>query len=440
MEVSGLPGRARRAVSTRAPGLMEHLVVLLLVCLSGNPTFMMGANEVLLVLSAYLLTILLVVCRRMVLAPRFILALTGFMIILILQAIDMSFLPIVTILGFVVRLYVAYACMCLVRDFPLAFANVMFWVAILSLCFYIPENLLGLRGIKMSAFFGRFAQEVGNERHLHVVLYTFLRGNDALPYRNAGFFWEPGAFAGFLLMGMIFLTFARDRLTRSAYKWRMAIFCLCLLSTKSTMGYVVFPLALLLHFWSGVRTSTPATRRLMVILIAVVLVGGLVAAFTQLGFIETKIRNQMTAVEKKGSGWRMTRFGSLIFDLEYIQRRPVLGWGLNEKTRYALNPGTDMGKKHGNGLSDFLAKLGFAGLGLLLVFMYMGVYRLTGKNVLKTAMIILMILLILNGEAFLGGSLFLGLMFLAMPGGRSRHWIRFPRVSWPDRISGSVVG
>ena len=66
-------------------------------------------------------------------------------------------------------------------------------------------------------------------------------------------------------------------------------------------------------------------------------------------------------------------------------------------------------------MSEFTAKFGISGMviWLFMTFQRMGI--LSGRKVAKSLLVMGIILLVLQGEAFLGFPLFLGLMFLYVP-------------------------
>jgi O-antigen ligase len=116
--------------------------------------------------------------------------------------------------------------------------------------------------------------------------------------------------------------------------------------------------------------------------------------------------------ERKTGTWYATRTGTLSFDLKYIMKKPLTGWGANPKTRFSLNPemiGLQLGM--GNGMSDFLVKYGVIGFltFLYLIFQNFNFYLC---DPIKAGLCVLLILLTLQGETFLGYPLYLGLMFL----------------------------
>lgn len=397
----------------RSDDRLRHLLVLLVVAISGNPNFTMGSplTESVLIATSVLMTgLLLYRATGRLLHADFVLVMAAFGAILLLQSISFAFLPLYTIVGACLRIYVAYSLMRLSADFGRSYVNVMVLLGIVSLCFYVPDTLLKLAGSNLRHFFPPIGMYTVARYH-HIGVHNFGDIN-FISYRNSGFFWEPGAFAGFLLLAMIFLALRRDAFTPSGYWKRLALLGACLLTTLSTMGYLVLPLALLLNFWPMLAATKSPAARLLPVVGAGVLVAGMVVAFQSLTFMEGKMSRQMEKVVGRDTGWEMTRMGSFLFDLEYIQRRPILGWGLHGSTRFSLHPGSSLAGKHGNGMSDFATKYGLAGVTVFLVMCIRGFYAMTGRHALKTLMILVMLFMVLTGETFLGASLFLSMMFL----------------------------
>jgi len=145
------------------------------------------------------------------------------------------------------------------------------------------------------------------------------------------------------------------------------------------------------------------------------------AAAYHLDFVGEKIREYRQKIAYRERGWERTRFGGIIFDLEYIERRPFFGWGPNHTTRYMLHGGENIGAM-GNGLSDFTAKFGLLGLITVLTSIWIGVYKLERHNLTKATLFIFFIVMVLNGEHLLDYSVYLGLMFLE-PMPKNRHSI-----------------
>jgi O-antigen ligase len=157
----------------------------------------------------------------------------------------------------------------------------------------------------------------------------------------------------------------------------------------------------------------PLARMLGFYIIAPAIILASFGMYTRLPFLKEKLAHRLDKVQRREGTWHISRFGSLVFDWEYIRRRPLIGWGLHNSARFALNPEcVGVPSRMGNGMSDFTVRLGIAGMLMWLFSVFRGVLILAKRNVPTTLLAMLLLLLLLQGECFLGYPLFLGLMFL----------------------------
>ena len=310
-----------------------------------------------------------------------------------------------------VRMFMGYAAFHLVRNFPRIYINVLCGIVILSLCFYIPEQVCRTFGIDFQSLFYWLKNSPEATGDLHFVIHNF--HYDSVPYRNSAFFWEPGAFSGYLVLALIFLGLAKEQFKVRSYWTRISILFVGLLTTFSTAGYIVLPFVLLLNFRLNGRTKTVAIKSFMLFYVFALLTEFMTyTCVVGRRSMQEKIVTQYTDALYNNGGRYSDRFDSLTADLEYIKKRPFLGWGLNNKTRYMLHPGKEYGSGHGEGLTDFTVKFGFLGLGIFTLCVWKGFMQVSGQNIIISSFAVLIILLMLNGECFLNFPLFLGLMFL----------------------------
>jgi hypothetical protein len=248
-------------------------------------------------------------------------------------------------------------------------------------------------------------------------------------------FWEAGAFSGYLLLAIIFLGLSKEHFRPRAFWIRFVVLLISVLTTYSTMAYIIIPVALLVYF--RLRENKARSISAFVLFYAFALsleVGAyylnnlnivfsgkskpaqvkpdLYQANIDTDFIFKKLITQSKNALKSGPGRYRNRFDDIIVDLEYIKRRPLLGWGLNAKTRYMLHSGQGYGSGHGVGLTDWLCKVGFVGLGLFSLCLLRSFIELTGGKIVLSILAAVSVLMILNGECFLTHPLFMGLMFL----------------------------
>lgn len=432
---SGLISHLNRNVNTASPDIRRNdlFLVVLLLCFSGNPAICRQALIDVFYVTFALLLVGVAIYRRQQIISRSLIVIIGlFGSLLIIQCISFSFYPVVTICGFFTRLFIAYAVLRLVKNFPLVYVRAMFYLAILSLVFHIPYQVLRFAGHDLIQTLTPVGNLIGagREHDLPVLFHNFsMRGL----HRNCGMFWEPGALAGYLILALVFLWIVKGQISAREYRRYLIVLSAVLFTTLSTAGYVIYPLALILHYDWRARERRVFVLRLLLgfYVLLPLLIAASVYTYTKSEFLQAKIEHQFrTAIYQDTDGWHRTRMGTLFLDWEYIKRRPWTGWGLNEQTRYALHPqfiGEPQGM--GNGMSDFTVKFGVPGMLVWLYSVFLGMIRLTKRDVGKSLLIMVILLLVLQGEAYLGFPLFLGLMFLDA-GSSGKKRVLFGTAGW----------
>ena len=239
-------------------------------------------------------------------------------------------------------------------------------------------------------------------------IYSY-RDNDDI-VRNCGFFWEPGAFGGYIsLLALLFFKDLKNLF--SFHKKECIVILLALLSTQSTGGYISFGCILLAYFAFSMKSKVKY----------ILLPLGVCAAlytYTKLDFLSEKIEGQNeSATELEWGEYSSTRMGSLMFDMYYVAKHPLIGNGLHERTRLADHPMLAMMLKNGeeqgagNGFSDTLAKWG-----LIYFFAFAYFFFKSNRGVPNRIKYMFLVLLcvILQGEAFMNYPLFLGIPVFSM--------------------------
>jgi len=223
--------------------------------------------------------------------------------------------------------------------------------------------------------------------------------------RNAGMFWEAGAFAGYLVLALLFITVINKKFTIGSYRKETFWIITGLLTTMSTTGFLVLALMIFIYIFQNYKYGR-------IIVLPVVFFASLYA-YNNLAFLNAKIEEQYDeAAEMESTDVSNTRFGSLNMDMIYIMDQPYTGNGLDSKTRYRFHPWIDGDIGHGNGMSNFLVWWGIP----FFLFWVFCVYKFAAANsgsIKSGILFTIILLLVLQGEQFLNFPIFL--MFFTAP-------------------------
>jgi len=279
--------------------------------------------------------------------------------------------------------------------FPYKFFIIASYISIISLVLFIFINLLNIPvpGIAWKA------------DGVTYIIYTLVEQHR---YRNCGAFWEPGAFSGILTLCLA-LNVNQMPFLLKKHGLKVAAIVLALITTQSTTGYFVLFLIGSYFLLFIIKDKTIA----FIVLPLFLVIG--VTVYTNAAFLQDKIEHQsgQTTVLAPGE-FSNTRFGSLVFDMHYIEKHPIIGNGFSEITRYADNPeliqliqmGQNLG--NGNGISNFMACLGIPFMFFYILLSFNAISRVDWQMGILT---IFVILLSLFSEQWLSYSLFAGIMF-----------------------------
>lgn len=387
--------------------------MLMLLLISGNPAVyaLSGGQDYLLPSTAVIVGIAAVVRRARIFEPRVLRVIAALVAIQLVQCYEFQFWPVVTILGMVTRLFVAAAMVALIEDFPAAYVRAITIVAIYCLVMWTLDQItLSLR-IDFRGLFSPLEQAIGlnvDHRFAGVFTFTVLDGS----YRDAGFFREPGLFAGYLLLGLLWLMLDRSGAAPRVRRRRIVIVLVALLTTFSTAGYVTLPLVLAaVAFEHGERITRAVSRKTVFVAVLVVSLGGLWVVSENTTFLENKVQQQYDALVEEGKNYEITRFGAALLDLNAIQERPLFGWGLHESTKFAQTPELAELSPSG-GVTGWARSFGILGVAVFLLAIGAGLRPLVGGSLSATIYTTAVIAVIAQPNTFLDFPLFFALMFL----------------------------
>ena len=296
--------------------------------------------------------------------------------------------------------------------FVKVFLYTMYIICIISFVFtllcYIPGIGRGL--YKLAAVLFPLKKDFKNYSTPTLIVYTFLPEffSGTFKYtRNAGIFWESGAFAVYLNIALYFNYYSKKLKSFSdLFDRESLVFIIAICSTASTMG--VLSLVAVITFYSfQLKTNLKYIGVFLIVIVSAL-------AFTSFDFLGDKIQKQLSV-----SGESNNRFGSAVMDFKDIEQRPILGWSRRIEVLFKTNVSSS--KTHRpNGLTNFLRNYGLLYFSVYFYFVYKS-FKAIGLHykVNKVSLVLLGILLLwivsfseqIFDEAFLKALLFLSLVY-----------------------------
>ena len=407
---------------------LYYFLTLLVIAISGNPAISFLGKESIYI---FTLTILMVLwwLRPLKLTMPDILVLILFGLLTLTHLLNFGSITILASLGVLVRLSIALLAVRLIPDFQRRYIIVIYFLSLISLFFWVPLFF----GIDLQKMLSVFQLPLGVNQ-FHIGIFNLRKEYDG-SIRNMGMFWEPGAFSGYLILALFFLVrFGKSGDVLSKHSLVLAV---TLLSTQSTTGYIAFMmLAVSLMYNAGIVKD-----KLLNLLIFPTIIGALVgisyATTTQVSFLGEKINSQFKSAAMRDDPSRINRFGNFLYDLEWIEKRPVFGWSANPATRLSIDREVrDLVAVQGNGLTGFAVRFGLIGLLSFIGFLAYATKRVTGSTAASFFSVVI-ICILLNGEQFLGFPIFLSLMFI--PRDKSRPFTA-SSIAYVKKLRFSIPG
>lgn len=287
--------------------------------------------------------------------------------------------------------------------FKYAYMNIMYVIACVSLFFYVIMITTGY--VPSLSFL--------NQHNYKSIFIFNMRVNEIADHRNCGPFWEPGAFAGYLLMvGLMF--FNQLDILWKEYKKKCIILLLALFSTFSSQGYLALGLFLLFYYLrSHLNFKTVFT--IIIFCIAATF------AYIQFDFLREKVNSQL----ELAADWESTeslrsanRFSTTLLDFYYIDKSPIIGNTDNLQIRYAdhpfiLNVIDEKGSYgSGSGTSSAIATYGIPLFILWIYFTFLAFKR--SFSIKESVFSVLFIVLLGFAEAYNTYILYLSFPFIIL--------------------------
>jgi len=374
----------------------------LVIAVSGNPAMGVLGNE-----TVYIGTLLIFIVLWWLKPLRIMkqdwMIFVLFALLMLVHVLVFGSIVVPSSLGFLIKLGIALLVVRLIPEFSVRYINVMYALSLIGLIFWI----LTIAGVNMQGLFSELRVPLeGNNFHIGI---HNLKEEYEVGVRNMGMFWEPGAFAGYLVLALFFMV--RDGRNKGIKLKHIFVLIAALLSTQSTTGYLAFMVLALFYVYSAKLIKGKIAKLLGFPAIFLVLVAGTYMATNQVSFLGEKINAQIESTSVRDDASKINRFGNFMYDLESIAKRPVFGWSANPVTRLSVDPEIiELVAGQGNGFSGFAVRFGFIGFLVFFGFFAHTTRRITGSLVASLFGIVIVCVL-LNGEQFLNFPIFLSLIF-----------------------------
>jgi hypothetical protein len=208
--------------------------------------------------------------------------------------------------------------------------------------------------------------------------------------RNCGIFWEPGLFATFLVLAIVFeVAFKNGR----ASFLRILLFFITALTTQSSAGYILLLLALFFALIFKLGKTTNGISRLLVFL-------GIFGILFLMIFLNFIIKNTALAENEYFSKLlfenflEASRVKAIFHNFEVFLQHPVFGAGF-QTTLDSMSHVADTSTS-----TYVLSVFGFLGV-FYTVILILGVARIKNMNVVAKITLFLIIFLTINKEPHL---------------------------------------
>lgn len=139
--------------------------------------------------------------------------------------------------------------------------------------------------------------------------------------RNIGIFWEPGIFAIFISIAVLFLIFDKEKLN----KLQLVVLMLTLFTTLSTTGYFLISLCLIAFVY--MRKKRGVTKAILIILATVFAIFAIINISAVFNFLLSVFPRVFTKLIDNSAS-KTHRIDSIKYNLEIFLQSPLWGSGL----------------------------------------------------------------------------------------------------------------
>jgi len=259
--------------------------------------------------------------------------------------------------------------------FALSICKNKFWIYFEKISFYLSfiSIFLFILNILFPSFFDhllkvfkiltddKFYSEFGQQTYWTSLIYVHMDNSFYGEFRNAGYMWEPGAFAWMIILS-ISIYWLRDGVQLSKHFF---VYLIALLTTLSTSGYIAITVLI-----SGAIISK---RKLSYIILIIPFLVFVVPFLNEANFVGGEIRGYVSSYESDYIDFTVTGFNAAKLDrflFAKYQLIEVLKYPLGFGIYKPLDIQTMWDFVGVNGLTDLLFMWGVPCFILLMVFLW----------------------------------------------------------------------
>lgn len=254
------------------------------------------------------------------------------------------------------------------------FESIVFKLTCLSLVLFLLDILFPNIFYSLSSVFKYITSDSFKQEHYWTSFFYVhcCDTRNILDIRNAGFMWEPGAFA-FILILCISINWLRYGVSYKSK--RFIIYSIALISTFSTSGYLAYAILFVSSFFSE-------RRNILAYLLLLFLIFGALQLYSEVDFLGAEISRYIDALEldytdyttEGFSATKLNRFMYAKYQLIEIFKHPF-GYGIFRATDIK-----SMWDFVGvNGLTDMLFMYGIP-MFALIMYVIFNFFKTIGRN------------------------------------------------------------
>lgn len=297
--------------------------------------------------------------------------------------------------------------------FVSSFLQIMYYIAIISLVFFIPIFIQPAVADLLIAHFPIHVPIEKESYGIRQVIHSFLFFNFSPDFnfriRNVGPFWEAGVYGGYLMVTLILNSIKE----RSIFNRKGILFIFCILTTFSTTAYLA--LFLFIGVYYAVKIGSPILRAVSILIFA----GGFGYAYAELEFLGSKIEDEMKLVaydaQVQGGNSRMASAYLDITELDENKLFIFFGRGNHPEHRVATR---DKAVQRNNGTTDVIAVWGIPFFIIYVLLMGRSIRSLCVYYKEKTFVALLFVIIMLTlgvSEPYFRFGFFYALVLLYIP-------------------------